>query len=210
MVNSFTDSIRTAGSYGLVQEFDSLHGVADIVLYKPLPNWIKRAELSDIPSKWAYFLRLLPYRKALTIHDIIEIGCMSHTQAKIAVNTFCEAGYFKVMSKNTTWMKIRQPQLVMKEIVAIEAKLTKWREALYQATRYTHFAHKSWVIIDEKSSKPALNNLTLFARYGIGLSVISDQGYAKICLKPRSIIPKSALLYWRANVELLQELRAEV
>lgn len=55
------------------------------------------------------------------------------------------------------------------ELVAFEAKLSKWKEALVQAYRCSSFAHYSYVVIPQSEIPKALKRKHEFTRRGIGL-----------------------------------------
>lgn len=55
------------------------------------------------------------------------------------------------------------------DVVAIEAKLQDWRKGLYQATRYTQFAHRSYLLVSGNQVGKALEQYSVFAQSGIGL-----------------------------------------
>jgi hypothetical protein len=54
-------------------------------------------------------------------------------------------------------------------IIAFEAKLSRWRDALHQAYRNTCFAHLSYVLVPLGVAQRALSFLDEFARRGVGL-----------------------------------------
>src|SRR4051812_1667211 len=64
--------------------------------------------------------------------------------------------------------------LVDGSVVAFEAKLEKWREALHQAYRNTCFAHRSYVILPEKVAIAAARYTHDFARRNVGLCYVGD------------------------------------
>ena len=55
------------------------------------------------------------------------------------------------------------------EIVAVELKLRRWREALAQAERYRAFADRAYVVIDGAQIAATSAVRTLFERAGVGL-----------------------------------------
>ncbi len=63
---------------------------------------------------------------------------------------------------------------------AFEFKLSKWKKALSQAFKYKAFAHKAYVVLDEKHINPALKNIALFKQAKIGLLSINAQ--MEICV----------------------------
>jgi hypothetical protein len=62
------------------------------------------------------------------------------------------------------------------EIVAVEAKLRRWREALQQAYRNRCFAHRTFVVLPASTAYLALRYEFEFRRRGVGLLVVSDDG----------------------------------
>ncbi|GAA5482766.1 hypothetical protein Hsar01_01990 [Haloferula sargassicola] len=206
LVDSIASAIGHDSGIEIVREFDSLHGIADLVLFRASKAWESRLSLASVPSQWAFLLRSLPYRRAMSFDYFWGATHASKATAKRLARCFCSAGYLEQNSKTRTFTKIRQPQPLISEIVAIEAKLTKWRDALQQARRYQHFAHKSWVVLDATRARPAIQNLELFERSGIGLATCDENGSMIHHISAKRILPKTDLLYWRANVELSRKL----
>jgi hypothetical protein len=65
------------------------------------------------------------------------------------------------------------------ELIAFEAKLTKWRDALHQAYRNCSFAHYSYVILPMKAARVAMRNSREFEIRGVGLCAV-DGGPIRI------------------------------
>lgn len=74
------------------------------------------------------------------------------------------------------------------DVWAIEAKLVRWRDALHQAYRNQCFAHRSYVLLPEKSAIMALQYLGEFERRNVGLCYISE-GKIVIAYEPNSVKP---------------------
>lgn len=60
------------------------------------------------------------------------------------------------------------------DLIAFEAKLTKWRDALHQAYRARSFAHLAYVIMPMKAARVAMRNSREFEIRGVGLCAIDD------------------------------------
>ena len=60
------------------------------------------------------------------------------------------------------------------ELIAFEAKLTRWREALHQAYRNCSFAHYSYVILPIKVAHIATRSSREFELRGVGLCAVGD------------------------------------
>lgn len=57
-------------------------------------------------------------------------------------------------------------------VIAFEAKLTKWRDALQQAYRNTCFAHRSYVVLPKKTALLAYRHTDAFNRRRIGICYV--------------------------------------
>ncbi len=71
------------------------------------------------------------------------------------------------------------------DIVAIEAKVSDWTRALYQATRYRQFAHRTYVLLDESGLSKAKRRRDVFENAGVGLIGKSESGFRTIVSSPR-------------------------
>jgi hypothetical protein len=70
------------------------------------------------------------------------------------------------------------------DVIAFEAKLLRWREALHQAYRNTCFAHLSYVLLPADVAYRAAQWEREFARRGIGVCTLED-GALKILVPAR-------------------------
>lgn len=206
LIDTFSRILRPNSNFHLSYEFDCSHGIADLVVYKPSPESTRASDIRFLPEGWVYALRLLPYRKIFTLCDFISATNASLAQARKILRCMMDAGYIRKGRNESTWLKYRQPQPVTREIVAIEAKLRKWRKALNQATRYQHFAHYSWVVLDQECSRRAIDNINEFRRFNVGLASVSVTGELTTHHKPVKRKPKSPILFWMANVKIANEL----
>lgn len=59
-------------------------------------------------------------------------------------------------------------------ILAFEAKLARWRDALQQAYRNTCFAHFSYVVVPEETAQRAERSSHEFQRRAVGLCYLSQ------------------------------------
>ena len=80
-------------------------------------------------------------------------------------------------------------------IAAIEAKLTRWRDAVRQAESYADFADESYVALPQSLvvEKPAL--LSLFSSLGLGLFSVAPESVT-IEVRPQPKKPDSADWVW--------------
>lgn len=62
------------------------------------------------------------------------------------------------------------------KVIAIEAKLTKWKQALQQAYRNQCFADLSYVLLPKAEVNKALKFNGEFSRRGVGLCSVTEKG----------------------------------
>ncbi len=75
------------------------------------------------------------------------------------------------------------------ELIAFEAKLTRWRDALNQAFRNTFFAHRSYVVLPVRTAAIAARYAADFARRRTGLCSVSDNAVNVILPAPSISCP---------------------
>ncbi len=62
------------------------------------------------------------------------------------------------------------------EVIAFEAKLTKWKDAMHQAYRTQSFANRSYVVLPPLTAQIAISHEFEFRRRRVGLCTISQDG----------------------------------
>lgn len=75
------------------------------------------------------------------------------------------------------------PWATVTVIVAIEAKLLRWREALTQAHEYRKYADLAFVALPPRTAKRAGANSEQFRAAGVGLLTVVD-GALRVCIAP--------------------------
>jgi len=73
-------------------------------------------------------------------------------------------------------------------ILALEAKLTRWRDALHQAYRNSCFAHQSLVVLPWAVAEVACAHRDEFQRRGVGLCGVKDDQVV-IMILPSAVEP---------------------
>jgi hypothetical protein len=61
-----------------------------------------------------------------------------------------------------------------RSLVAVEAKLVRWRDALSQATTYRRYADEAFVALPEAHARPAVENAQEFRAAGVGLLIVGS------------------------------------
>lgn len=194
---------------GLLPEFECGDGVADLVFYKLRTGWESSLDLGEIAPRWAYALRSLPYRRRFTSAEFASLTLASRSTAANVLRRYVALGFCERVPKTDSWIKVRQPRPIVSHIYAVEAKLRHWQRALGQAARYRDYATQSWVLLDERNVRPAIENVTQFERLNIGLAGVSTRGTVTSYFMPLTMPPKSEPRFWQANAEIASRLKLE-
>jgi hypothetical protein len=65
-------------------------------------------------------------------------------------------------------------------VVALEAKLTRWKTALKQAIAYRTYADEAYVVLPEDRTRPAESKQELFKEAGVGLLKATSSGLVEV------------------------------
>jgi hypothetical protein len=91
------------------------------------------------------------------------------------------------------------------KIIAFEAKLRRWREALHQAYRNTCFAHTSYVLLPKRLAVNLQKHVSEFRARGVGLCYLcSDHGLV-VLFEANESRPLEPWLTSRAALEVGKE-----
>jgi len=150
-------------------------GVADIVLGAAnLPHLVARLKRqhmipSEIKGIEAVILSYLYVHRRFSAETVARRSGLDLSTTRRALTNLVE---WELCSKPTSTTYLRNPiSEHIYYLVSIEGKLTNWRKALEQASRNRLFAAYSYVVLDSRRAKGALENLDLFKAHGIGLAV---------------------------------------
>lgn len=72
------------------------------------------------------------------------------------------------------------------EVLAFEAKLERWRDALHQAHRNRCFAHRTYVVVPLAVGERALAYADEFRRRNVGLCAVSSSADVTVMIAPDS------------------------
>ncbi len=112
----------------------------------------------------------------------------------IPKSPFAKNGYLGV-SREFNYNRGRADVILMtidNEIIAFEAKLQKWRDALHQAYRNTCFAHYSYIIVPKIVAEKAIQYEIEFAQRLVGICYVSNN---KIVIA-RNAVKSTPLQEW--------------
>lgn len=74
------------------------------------------------------------------------------------------------------WQARHPFRSTVRRLVTVEAKVSAWKQALWQAQRHAVGADMAWVILDDFAIKPALRNRAYFQQMCIGVASLNMSG----------------------------------
>lgn len=190
-------------AFHVFNEYNSSHGIADLVVVSA-----KKARNEPILKRpaialdWVYLLSTLSMESEYTIQEMQEWLGVSRRTVAIKMTEYLKAG-FLTQTAARTYRKVKEYRPIVKDIVAIEAKLSNWRKALSQALRYRFFSHFSFVLLDAARAKAAVANMDIFEEYDIGLVTYDhDTKWLFVHYCPKSRNTPAAQNVYRVNEAL--------
>lgn len=205
LVQTFSVFLKCGGlpsQTRMVLEFESGHGIADIVIFGTRKLFEQRVvEFAKIPPRYAVIFgrELLPKKfSAQQFSDLTGTGI----NASVRVLNVLVKQYVLKRLEDERYESIGSYASPVGSIVSIEAKLRDWRRALRQAYRYREFSNQSWVLLDTSRVSPALAQIQQFVRFGVGLASINTSGELFIHHAPLVTAPFSDSRYWAESVLL--------
>lgn len=189
----------------IIQEFDSNYGVADLVLgatNKIAKQQIKRAPIN---LNWMFPLTELIDKEVFSFIEFEKRFSLQKTSAKKRLKDYQAAGFISFRSDGF-YQVASTYKPVTDIIVSIEAKLKNWKRALLQATRYKRFSDYSFVLLDKKHSKTAIEHIQHFEKNNVGLIVMNGKNI-ELVFMPQLNKKKLAEYQLRLNEVIINQLR---
>lgn len=194
----------------VVEEFSYSAGRTDLVFTYKSDAYLRRRveELGvDIPitdkSHLKAFLRLHK-RGRITVEYFCQLGANSWRESQKALEWLLTNGFVE----RTAEGKIQTVPYLRRHIttaIAVELKLEKWRDAFGQALRGRSFSEYQYVVLDAARVSPALDNVEMFERQGIGLASVDTDGKFNEHHPPDKQRPFSELNTWKLNEKTLRQ-----
>ncbi len=183
------------------EEVDVGYGIADIVISKVKHDSVNTIYLQNYDIA---VYNIVKKNKNITYDFLKTTTGLNDQVLKKTINNLMFQCYININNDNI-YIQNEYINIVEKNI-AIEAKLKNWKRALMQAYRYKWFANQSYVILDSKNIKAAINKINEFKKYNVGLAEISTDGVIKKHFKPKKEKPYSNNMTILFNERVKKEL----
>lgn len=117
----------------------------------------------------AWILGLLRHRRTLSVETIAALAFDEPRKIGRCVADLLMAGSLEETCTDVVHLS-SDYRGISAEVIALEAKLSNWWEALEQAVRYKRFADQCLVVIGKCAARNVTDMLSAFASQGIGLA----------------------------------------
>lgn len=183
----------------IAREVDSGYGIADIVatIKGETASYYAFNSLSDV-----YLFYNISMTKPMPFEEISRISPYSERYLKYGVlKGFIDAGLVK--KEGSFYRRSKKMPIVRNPVIAVEAKLKKWKTALFQAKRYMKYADFCYVALPEKTIKDV--DLEMFKENNVGIIAVTQNNKAYSALKSKKNKQKELFYSIFINGSLFKE-----
>jgi len=173
-----------------LEEFSSGMGRADLVF--TTKEFEKRNTLEDFEAMFYVINYLNTKNRKIVIADLISKYNLKKDKFLILIHFLKGLNY--IVDYDEVRIIIKQNyQPCLQDLYSIEAKLEDWKSGLYQALRYKHYSHKSFLAISYKYCHRV--DKVLLKANNIGLIAVS-QNSIDILINPKKTNPINKTAYY--------------
>jgi len=181
------------GEVHTAEEFVSGVGRPDLVFGKIAQEMDRTLALPDYQAIHLLIRYLNKEGRTVHIDRILGLAILPKKRMLNILSSLTKLGFIEERNKGYIFKKAYKP--LVEDFVSIEAKLSNWKEGLYQAVRYQTFSDKSYLAISEDYL--AKVDQKQLREYGVGLISVSAID-ARLILhakknKPRDFVSRQYL-----------------
>lgn len=212
--DSFCDNVRDffAGeSSRSVLESTCSDGRADLVCARfgpdaPIVFLRRRADIlaRPLPSR---ILASLSTDIATTQDQLLSAAGVTLPTLRRTLGELTDAKL--VVAEGDAYCLAAQARIPEVEIDSFEFKLSNWRRALYQATRYRCFSHRVYVVLPPEAIPSAASAKAAFEKVNVGMLLHDEDGYSEQIVQPKRRTPASRQRVYMAVGQVLGRLKVQ-
>lgn len=185
--------------YSVGEEIRSQYGIPDLLFYnfhnEVLDMRMERKIAPILSKEVLKTLLLIQNREKITLSFLQENLPLSKDVIKNKVVRYLLNNNYlnkSLADCEAYWMGDIKYESCIKNMFAVEAKISNWKRGFYQAYRYKWFSNYSFLALHDRFVKPAMNNFSLFVNHNIGLmSVDPLHNTIKLLHRPKKEMPYS-------------------
>jgi hypothetical protein len=170
---NFISNLGIKENSKILAEVNLGFGIADLVISE-LNETIRSTNREPLNLVDIGVYKMIEREKKVSLKAVCEITKCNKRLINDSLDKLVKASYIQQFDAYYSFSN--RYELSFRKSIAIEAKLKNWKRALMQAYRYKWFADYSYVILDYAHIKPAIENISLFKQYNIGLVSLSTEG----------------------------------
>jgi predicted transcriptional regulator len=166
------------------------NGITDIVLFvireKFFQQRIKADILTGRSSQTAALLIAPLYQNKVLEENVLHrYSNLPYYTFKAMIKHLLSTGAVIRTKPKNTYRISSFMQMALENCIAVEAKVKDWRGGLYQATRHTRFANKTFLAIDSRYIHRPQKHIKLFHANRVGLIEVNlETKKCKIIVAP--------------------------
>lgn len=198
-------------------------GINDLFLDKHRPNWVAASLKIGAGSPDLLGVSFSPAVTALADSIALDAGIMAYlhtirwarqdtiaTKLRQPIAVVVEqldrlVSLNIVSTTDTAYFIAPQWRSILSEVICVEAKVHKWKDAINQATRNQIFSHRSYVAMPEKIAQ-RIKNECAFTHFGIGLLSVRDDSSVYILRSSKTSSPKVWFYYYQVAIRLANDI----
>lgn len=186
--------------YSIGEEFRSQYGIPDLLFY----NFDDKVIKKRLANKTEPILSKDVIKTLILIQNKKKIS-LSFLQANLPLNKITLKNkvikylvmnnYLNKSTKESDsyWVGDNYYESCMKDMFAIEAKISNWKRGFYQTYRYKWFSNYSFLALQKKHANPAIKSLELFKEHNIGLMTVNNSNNSiDVVFEPKRQEPYSS------------------
>lgn len=168
-------------------------GDPDLLIASYKPDVVKLRCLGDLSMSHARILALVRDGAGADWSSLVVGSGLPKREVESLVEGFHDIG--AIRSKGRGFQLRAAWASILPETLAVEAKVSKWREALRQAIRNQAFTHRSYVALPAKLAKKVYEDPD-FEFFGIGLLGVDESGAVTTIKKAVKKVPTLWLYHY--------------
>jgi hypothetical protein len=159
-------------SFSLRREVGAGRSIADVVAFL-LPHDPSKLYSSKLSASEAVLVSIVREKRTVSVEELQRIFGPDSDKLNGQILRLISN---QVINQNESLLSLNDGWPPLK-IIAYEAKLREWKEAVEQASTYLAYADESFVVLPSMSSGTAFPNASIFEERGVGLISVDENKY---------------------------------
>lgn len=210
----FLLALPKSRSFISLQDMETTWGIVDVLIVAVRHAAIKRRRrklarktipaLSNLAALSLVWLQKHPHSDISALRDFLRT---SNGTLKNTAELLEQRGLIQVFQNGAIRLRSLRDTFVIGEILAFEAKLTKWKKVVEQAERHLWFTNSSYVVMPELKDDIQKRVLLACKKRGLGFISMEKRSSFIIHLEPLHNDNVDTYFRWKLNEHLVDRSR---